>query len=90
MAKSRQIGGISYSAEGYKNFVSLSKEEQIKIVADSLSPKSEKRATEILARIPHGDIEGDSGQPTETDTAEAGGEGNGDSGKRQRAGSKKS
>jgi len=90
MAKSRKIGGISMTAEAYENFVSLPKQEQIKQVADSLNPKSERRAKEILSRIPHGDSETNSGQPTEDNTAYAGAESSGSGRKRQRSADKES
>lgn len=58
MAKTRKIGGISFSAEGYEKFVSLSKEEQIEQVYNSLNPKDRVQAEELLSRIPNGDSSG--------------------------------
>jgi len=56
MSKSKQIGGLSLSHEAYEKFVSLDKSEQVRQVAETLSPISERRATKLLTHVPHGDI----------------------------------
>ena len=51
-----KIGNVSFSKIGYENFLTLSKEEQVKKIADSLNPKSERVAKELLKDVKHGNI----------------------------------
>lgn len=52
----KAIGGLSFgSEEAYQKFVSLSKEQQIDKVANSLSPKDRAQAERLLAHTPNGD-----------------------------------
>jgi len=53
MAKSRQIGGVSFSEKAYDKFVSLSKEDQINKIADSLPYKDTVEAERLLTRVKH-------------------------------------
>lgn len=59
MKKSYRIQGHGYSRSmdknEYDNFVSLSKQAQLDIVNNDLSPKNMKQAEEILKNIPNGD-----------------------------------
>lgn len=56
MAKSHQVGPISFSESGYKKFVSLSKEKQIEKVTNALNPKDPKQAEKILSHVPNGNV----------------------------------
>lgn len=52
----KRIGGLSFgSEEAYQKFVSLSKDEQIDKLANSLSPKDRVQAESLLAHTPNGD-----------------------------------
>lgn len=78
------------SEEYYQNFVSLSKDEQIKQIGDALHPRDYARAEKLLTRIPHGEISSRNEEATTTDNTERS---NSDSsstgGKRPKAGNKK-
>lgn len=50
----KKIGRTSFTAEGYENFVSLTKEEQVKKIGDGLSPKDYDQAEKLLTRVPNG------------------------------------
>jgi hypothetical protein len=49
----KKFDNVSFSAEGYEKFVTLSKDEQVKKLGGLLSPKSEDRAKQLLTHIPY-------------------------------------
>lgn len=75
--KTKQIGGISFgSQEAYENFLTLPREEQLKQVAASFSPKDEARADVALKGVKNGDSSTTKQEAT-GDNATAVAEGNG-------------
>lgn len=58
MAKTKtiEIGGVSFTEEGYELFKKKTKESQIEEVYNSLNPKDRDRAVKLLTHIPHGNI----------------------------------
>lgn len=56
--KTHQVGPISFTEAGYKEFTQKSKKEQIEQVYNSLNPKDYKKAEKLLTHVPNGDISG--------------------------------
>jgi hypothetical protein len=56
--KTYQVGPISFTEAGYKDFTQKTKKEQVEQVTNSLNPKDPKKALKLLTHIPHGDISG--------------------------------
>jgi len=54
-AERLKIGGISFTQEGYENFVTLTRKEQFKQVYNSLNPRDEVVADKALKNVPNGD-----------------------------------
>lgn len=77
--KTLKIGPISFTEKGYEKFITLTKEEQIEKVYNSLSPKDRKRAEQLLKDIPHGTegINGGNEQEAQEDKREHAAGGNG-------------
>jgi len=55
-AERLKIGGISFTQEGYENFVTLTRKEQFEQVYNSLNPRDEVVADKALKNVPNGDI----------------------------------
>lgn len=70
MKKSKRIGGISFTTEGYENFVTLSSKEQFEQVYNSLNPRDEAVAKQALKNVPNGDISKGNGTQDKSITTE--------------------
>lgn len=91
MKEQKKIGNISFTEEGYEEFKTLSKEEQVEKVYNSLNPKDYKRAEKLLAHIPNGNISSGVQQDATEDNKAASSAGNAkNSSKGRRAGTEKS
>lgn len=75
MAKSKIVGGISFSEEGYEKFVSLTKDKQLEKVYNSLNPKDMEQAELALKNVPNGGNinKGSQKQDSINNTSNAGG-----------------
>lgn len=89
--KTKEIGNISFTEEGYEKFKTLPKEKQLEKVYNSLSPKDMDKAEKLLAHIPNGNISSRVQEEDEqVDTASTS-KGNGkDNSKGRKSGSKES
>lgn len=72
-----KFDNVSFSKEGYEKFKTLTKEKQIKSLAEMLNPKDEARAEVLLKNVPNGNIASGNEPKTDSDNASRTSGGNG-------------
>lgn len=86
MKKLKKVGGLSFTQEGYENFVTLTSKEQSEMVFNSLNPKDELLVEQALKNVPNGDNinKGSKEQDRLNHTSDAGVGGEADGSKRSK------